>query len=136
MIQSTGIVPLSEYGGYYYHKNSDDTVSVQLPGANILFTTLPNYEVFTRFVDQCNNVFATSIPMLQLHLTGCKRCAKSLDPKFPEFFSPCKTGSVLISEGKAVAQHISKVVADDFIRWWRDEHPDRGPAEKGPAELQ
>lgn len=136
MIQSSGTVPLKEYGGYYYYPNPNGTVAVQLPGANILFTTLPNYDVFVRFVDQCNGLFASSIPQLQLHLTGCKRCAKSLDPAWPDFFSPCRTGSVLISEGKAVAQHISKVVADDFNQWWASEHPDSRSAAEGPSELQ
>lgn len=136
MIQSSGMVPLKEYGGYYYHPNADGTVSVQLPGENILFTTLPNYEVFTRFVDQCNGLFESASPELQLHLTGCKRCAKSLSHKWPDFFSPCRTGSVLISEGKAVAQHISKVVADEFIRWWASEHPVDLGAAKGTEELQ
>lgn len=117
MIQSHGLVQLKEYGGYYYSPLSDGRIQVQLPGTHTFFTTMPTYEVFTRFVDQANRIYGEHIPELTLHLTGCKRCARSLSTAFPDFFNPCKTGSIIIAQGCSIAQEISRIVAEDFLKW-------------------
>jgi hypothetical protein len=118
-------IVLKEYGGYFYAVTATGSVQVQLPGTHQFFAMLPNYEVFTRFVDQANNVFTNATPGLALHLTGCKRCAKSLSSQFPDFFSPCKTGSEILNQGKAIAQEVSRIVANEFLQWWENEQQHR-----------
>lgn len=119
------MIALPEYGGYYYLRRNDGTISVKLPGANIFFATLPNYEIFKRFVDQCNNVFRNAAPDLILHLTGCKRCAKSVGSTNPDYFDPCNTGAAIIARSQSIAQEISREIAKQFARWWEDEQRER-----------
>jgi hypothetical protein len=113
-------VEVKDYGGYYYTEQSDGSILVQLPGTHEVFTTLPNMEMFKRFVEQANGVFIAAMPALKLHLTGCKRCQKSVDSEI-NFFDPCRTGGPMILQGKQVAQEISRVVANEFLTWWKTE---------------
>lgn len=124
-------VTLSEYGGYYYAERADGSIQVKLPGSHEFFCILPDYEVFTRYVDQCNIAFADKTPGLTLHLTGCKRCAKSLSNT--DFFSPCTTGSEIIAQSKVIAQEISKEMAKQWVRWHDRISSDGSDVTEGPT---
>ena len=70
-----------------------------------------------KFVDECNKEFTRLTGTLTLHLTGCKRCTRTLktggnydDPRN----QPCRTGAPLILQAKSIAQQISDALAKSY----------------------
>lgn len=82
-------------------------------GYRLLFDSKPlvDFKVFKEleaFVDMVTEELDKHLVQWNLHLTGCKRCYRTMDGKD---FSPCSTGGVMLVSAKGKAEQLATTAA-------------------------